>query len=84
MRPNDIDRLERHVLQEQPKCTVCRTVSTLAAHARELQAFVLDLATHHAAPGPSPEKIAEHYQLVSRAKALCATFESASTPTHAA
>lgn len=34
MRPHDIDRLERHVLQEQPKCTVCRTVSTLAAHAR--------------------------------------------------
>lgn len=46
-----------------------RPAMELVEHARDLQAFVLDLAAHHARPA-GPEKTAEHYQLVRRCEAL--------------
>lgn len=74
MRSDEIERLEAHLLQEQPRCTECQAIRRLVSHATDLQAFVLALADHHASPGPSPEKTAEHYQLLSRAKALVNQF----------
>jgi len=35
-----------------------------------LGAFVVAIADHYDAPGPSPEKTAEHYQLAQRARLL--------------
>lgn len=70
MRSDEIARLEAHLLQEQPRCTECQAIRRLVSHTADLQAFVLALADHHAAPGPHPEKTAEHYQLMGRAKAL--------------
>lgn len=84
MRPNEIEHLEAHLLQEQPRCTACQAIRALVAHTRELQVFVQALTDHHATPGPSPEKTAEHYQLASRAKALQARFEPVHPPTNAA
>ncbi len=70
MRSDEIARLEAHLLQEQPRCTECQAIRRLVSHTADLQTFVLALADHHAAPGPCPEKTAEHYQLMSRVKAL--------------
>lgn len=70
MRSDEIGLLEAHLLQEQPNCTECQAIRRLVGHTADLQAFVLALADHHAAPGPCPEKTAEHYQLMSRIKAL--------------
>lgn len=42
----------------------------LIEHTKELRAFVLVLADYLAMPGPTPEKIAEHYQMVRRANEL--------------
>lgn len=74
MRSDEIARLEAHLLQEQSRCTECQAIRRLVSHTADLQAFVLALADHHAAPGPSPEKTAAHYQLLSRAKALVNQF----------
>ena len=35
-----------------------------------LYAFVITLADHYDAPGPSPTKTAQHYQLAARARQL--------------
>lgn len=35
-----------------------------------MSAFVVAIADHYDAPGPSPEKTAEHYQLAQRARTL--------------
>lgn len=75
MRSDEIARLEAHLLQEQPRCTECQAIRRLVSHTADLQAFVLALADHHAVPGPSPAKTAEHYQLLSRIKALINEFE---------
>lgn len=80
MNVTEIERLEAHVLQGNSGCTLCQGVSQLTAHTRDLQRFVTDLAAHHATPGPTPEKLAEHYQLVDRAKALRALIDAPSTP----
>lgn len=42
----------------------------LIEHTKELRAFVLVLTDYLAMPGPTPEKIAEHYQMVRRANEL--------------
>jgi hypothetical protein len=84
MRPHEIQHLEAHLLQQHPHGACGQAIRTLVAHTRELQVFVQALTDHHATPGPSPEKIAEHYQLVSRAKALRAQFEPVQPPTNAA
>jgi len=42
----------------------------LIEHTKELRAFVLALTDYLAMPGPTPEKIAEHYQMVRRANEL--------------
>ena len=34
----------------------------------QMKAFIVALADHYDAPGPSPEKTAEHYQLASQAR----------------
>lgn len=70
MKNADIEWLEAHVLQGNSGCSECQKIRTLVSHVRELQAFIVDLAKHHASPGPTPEKTAEHYQIVHRAKAL--------------
>lgn len=75
MRIDEIARLEAHLLQVQPRCTECQAIRRLVSHTAALQTFVLDLTGHHATPGPSPEKTAEHYQLLSRAKSLASEFE---------
>lgn len=75
MRSDEIARLEAHLLQEQPRCTECQAIRRLVSHTTDLQAFVRDLADHHASPGPSPEKTAGHYQLMSRIKALINGFD---------
>ncbi|NKF30433.1 hypothetical protein HER21_28605 [Pseudomonas sp. BGM005] len=78
MHAADIARLEAHVLQGSPGCAQCQPISRLTGHVLELQKFVIDLAAHHAAPGPTPEKLAEHYQLVARAKTLSHLIETPS------
>jgi hypothetical protein len=75
MRSDEIDRLEAHLLHEQPHCTECQAIRRLVSHTASLQKFVLALADHHKSPGPSPEKTAEHYQLMSRIEALISEFE---------
>lgn len=34
----------------------------------QMQAFIVALADHYDAPGPSPEKTAEHYQMAEKAR----------------
>lgn len=80
MRSDEIERLEAHLLQEQPRCTECQAIRRLVSHTTRLQTFVLALADHHKSPGPSPEKTAEHYQLMSRIEALINEFERPLTP----
>ena len=42
----------------------------LIEHTKELRAFVLVLTDYLAMPGPTPEKTAEHYQIVRLANEL--------------
>jgi len=46
----------------------------LLEHTVELRAFLIQLVDHLDSPGPSPEKTAEHYQLVAEARRLRHTF----------
>ena len=71
MQNADIEELASHLLKTNPGCSVCLRAIDVLLHAQNLQTFVGDLARHHASPG-SPEKTAEHYQIVHRTKALTA------------
>jgi hypothetical protein len=80
MKAEELERVERYFgpYADQP---AFEPAVRLVAHCRELQrsvaelqAFVSDLAAHHAKPG-SPAKTAEHYQLVRRCEALRQQFE---------
>lgn len=42
----------------------------LIEHTKELRAFVLVVSSYHAMPGPTPEKTAEYFHVVARAKEL--------------
>lgn len=77
MRSADIESLASHVCEVSGGCLTCGNVKVLARHALELQAYLADLVNHHATPGPTPEKTAEHYQLAARAQALRAHFDPA-------
>lgn len=46
----------------------------LLQHTHELRGFLSELVEHFDRPGPSPEKTAEHYQLVAKARQLRRTF----------
>lgn len=70
MKNVEIEELIDHLAKTQPDCHACLKVRDLGLQAIELQAFIVDLTNHYASPGPTPEKTAEHYQLVHRAKAL--------------
>lgn len=74
MRNHEIEALERH-LGVDAKCPQCRQFGELVSHAKALRGFVVDLADHYDTPGPSPEKTAEHYQLVERARLLRAQIQ---------
>lgn len=69
MQNADIEELASHLLKTNPGCSVCLRARDVLLHTQTLQTFVGDLAKHHARPG-SPEKTAEHYQIVHRAKSL--------------
>ena len=71
MQNADIEELASHLLKTNPGCSVCLRARDVLLHTQTLQAFVGDLVKHHASPG-SPEKTAEHYQIVHRTKALTA------------
>lgn len=76
MKSTDIESLESHVVTHSGGCHVCGTIKVLRRHVLELQAFITALTDHYAAPGPTPEKTAEHYRLAARAKDLRAKFEA--------
>ena len=71
MQNAEIEELAIHLVKTNPGCAVCLRARDVLLQAQTLQTFVADLAKHHASPG-SPEKTAEHYQIVHRAKALTA------------
>ncbi|MEW9683266.1 hypothetical protein [Pseudomonas sp. TE50-2] len=48
--------------------------SKLLGQYLEQRTFLLQLVDHFDRPGPSPEKTAEHYQLVAKARQLRLTF----------
>lgn len=59
----DLNRL--HVLG----CPAYKPAAQALIQMKAYQEFVTDLVKHHESPG-SPEKTAEHYQIVHRAKEL--------------
>lgn len=69
MKNVEIEDLASHLVKTNPGCLVCLRAVDVLRQAQDLQAFIVDLAEHHARPG-SPEKTAEHYQIVYRTKAL--------------
>lgn len=71
MKNAEIAELASHLLKTNPGCSVCLRAMDVLRHTQTLQTFVGDLVKHHTSPG-SPEKTAEHYQIVHRAKALTA------------
>lgn len=60
---HDLNRL--HVMG----CPAYKPAAKALIQMKAYQEFVSDLVKHHQSPG-SPEKTAEHYQIVHRAKAL--------------
>lgn len=69
MKNEEIEELASHLVLTNERCSHCVLASDALKHMQVLQTFVADLARYHARPG-SPEKTAEHYQIVHRAKAL--------------
>lgn len=80
MKAEELEQIERYfgpytgLADFKPAIRLVAHCRELQRSVAELQAFVSDLAAHHAKPG-SPAKTAEHYQLVRRCEALRQQFE---------
>lgn len=70
MQSEDMQNRARALIDPGCACESCRKFRALFTHTVAVQAFIIDLIKHYSAPGPSNEKTAEYYQLVSRALAL--------------
>lgn len=69
MTEQELDRVEAY-FGPYAKMPAWEPAMRLLEHARELREFVVYLTDHLALPGPSPEKTAEHYQMVRKANVL--------------
>lgn len=74
MTPERFSWFEARINEEDPSTPGVANTLELIEHTKALRNLVADLSAYWSMPGPSPEKTAEHYQIVQRVRGLTASM----------